>query len=52
MESYVERYHREQKEAAQKKEQREQKAQKGRKAVKENGTNTRSEGHEAQTDKD
>ncbi len=44
MESYVERYHREQKEAAQKK------AQKGRKAVKENGTDTRSEGHEAQTE--
>lgn len=48
MESYVERYHREQKEAAQKKTQKEHKPRKGRKAVKENGTDTRSEGHEAQ----
>jgi|GEM_PF-2705066 len=45
MESYVERWTREQKEkeAAQKK-------QKGKKEVKKDGTNSRGEGHEAQTE--
>lgn len=51
MENYVERYHREQKEAAQKKAKKEQKPQKGRKAVKKDGTNTRSEGQETQNGK-
>lgn len=50
MESYVERYHRERKEAAQKEVQKEQKSRKRRKAVNENGTDTRSEGHEAQAE--
>lgn len=49
MESYVERWAREQKEAAQK-EQKSRKPQKGRKAVNENGTDTRSEGHETQAE--
>lgn len=49
MESYVERYHRERKEAAQKEAQKE-KSRKRRKAVNENGTDTRSEGHEAQAE--
>lgn len=47
MESYVERYHRERKEAAQKEAQKEQKS---RKAVNENGTDSRGEGHEAQAE--
>lgn len=48
MESYVERWAREQKEkeVAQKK----QKAQKGQKEVKRDGENSRGEGHEAQTE--
>ena len=48
MESYVERWTREQKEkeAAKKK----QKAQKGQKEVKKDGTDSRGEGHEAQTE--
>lgn len=50
MESYVERWAREQKEAAQKEAQKEQKSRKRRKAVNENGTDTRSEGHEAQAE--
>ena len=53
MESYVERWAREQKEAAQKEAQKEQKSrkpQKGRKAVSEDGTDTRSKGHEAQAE--
>ena len=50
MESYVERYHREQKEAAQKEAQKEQKSRKRRKAVNEDGTDSRGEGHEAQAE--
>lgn len=50
MESYVERWAREQKEAAQKEAQKEQKSRKRRKAVNENGTDSRSEGHEAQAE--
>lgn len=46
MESYVERWAREQKEAAQK----EQKSRKRRKAVNEDGTDSRGEGHEAQAE--
>lgn len=51
MESYVERFTREQKEKAQKESR---KPQKGRKAkeVQKDGTDTRSEGHEAQTEAD
>lgn len=45
MESYVERWAREQKEAAQK-----EKSRKRRKAVNEDGTNSRGEGHEAQAE--
>lgn len=50
MESYVERWAREQKEAAQKEAQKEQKSRKRRKAVNEDGTDSRSEGHEAQAE--
>ena len=52
MESYVERWAREQKEAAQKEAQKEKsrKPQKGRKAVNENGTDSRSERQETQTE--
>lgn len=52
MESYVQRWAREQKEAAQKaqKGKKAQKGQKVKKEVQENGTNTRSEGHEAQAE--
>lgn len=46
MESYVERWAREQKEAAQKEAQKE----KNRKAVNEDGTDSRGEGHEAQAE--
>ena len=46
MESYVERWAREQKEAAQKEAQKE----KSRKAVNENGTDSRSERQETQTE--
>ena len=49
MESYVERWAREQKEAAQKEVQKE-KSRKRRKAVNEDGTDSRSEGHEAQAE--
>ena len=45
MESYVERWAREQKEA-----QKEQKSRKRRKEVNEDGTDSRSEGHEAQAE--
>lgn len=45
MESYVERWAREQKEAAQK-----EKSRKRRKAVNEDGTDSRGEGHEAQAE--
>ena len=48
--SYVERYHRERKEAAQKEAQKEQKSRKRRKAVNEDGTDSRGEGHEAQAE--
>lgn len=50
MESYVERWAREQKEAAQKEAQKEQKSRKRRKAVNEDGTDSRGEGHEAQAE--
>lgn len=50
MESYVERWAREQKEAAQKEAQKEQKGRKRRKAVNEDGTDSRGEGHEAQAE--
>lgn len=50
MESYVERWAREKKEAAQKEAQKEQKSRKRRKAVNEDGTDSRSEGHEAQAE--
>lgn len=50
MESYVERWAREQKEAAQKEAQKEQKSRKRRKAVNEDGTYSRCEGHEAQAE--
>lgn len=49
MESYVERWAREQKEAAQKEAQKE-KSRKRRKAVNEDGTDSRSEGYEAQAE--
>lgn len=49
MESYVERWAREQKEAAQKEAQKE-KSRKRRKAVNEDGTDSRGEGHEAQAE--
>ena len=49
MESYVERWAREQKEAAQKEAQKE-KNRKRRKAVNEDGTDSGSEGHEAQAE--
>lgn len=49
MESYVERWAREQKEAAQKEAQKE-KSRKRRKAVNEDGTDSRSEGHKAQAE--
>ena len=49
MESYVERWAREQKEAAQKEAQKE-KSRKRRKAVNEDGTDSRGEGHETQTE--
>lgn len=45
MESYVERWAREQKEAAQK-----EKSRKRRKAVNEDGTDSRGEGHETQAE--
>lgn len=45
MESYVERWAREQKEA-----QKEQKSRKRRKEVNEDGTDSRGEGHEAQAE--
>lgn len=48
-ESYVERWVREQKEAAQKA-QKCRKSQKVKKEVQENGKDTRSEGHEAQAE--
>lgn len=44
MESYVDRWQKEQKE------KKEQKAQKGQKEVKDDGKNSRGEGHEAQTE--
>ncbi len=50
MESYVERWAREQKEAAQKEALKEQKSRKHRKEVNENGTDSRGEGHEAQAE--
>lgn len=49
MESYVERWAREQKEAAQKEAQKE-KSRKRRKAVNEDGTDSRGKGHEAQAE--
>ena len=49
METYVERWAREQKEAAQKEAQKE-KSRKRRKAVNEDGTDSRGEGHEAQAE--
>ena len=49
MESYVERWAREQKEAAQKEAQKE-KSRKRRKAVNEDGTDSRGEGHETQAE--
>ena len=50
MESYVERWAREQKEAAQKEARKEQKSRKRRKAVNEDGTDIRGEGYEAQAE--
>ena len=51
MESYVERWTREQREAEQKEAaQKEQKSRKRRKAVNEDGTDSRGEGHEAQAE--
>lgn len=47
MESYVERWAREQREAEQKEKEV---AQKGQKEVKQNGKSSRGEGHEAQTE--
>lgn len=49
MESYVERWAREQKEAAQKEAQKE-KSRKRRKVVNEDGTDIRGEGHETQAE--
>lgn len=48
MESYVERWHREQKEK--KSAQKKQKAQKGQKEVRDDGKNSRGEGQAAQTE--